>query len=224
MKKTHTGCRSSRLSQTSTPIRCESFGASCNGDSMATSYTFEESMLVRYHIAVGAPSATSAGRVFSETPPRNPLSYCRESEWTLFKGASGGLCVGLADDGGFWERSGVPLARVEEMEKKLLLFDCDESFLLRGKGRIEGAREESCRVTWGWWRETSAMAAAAAAAASMSRSRGGWERSGNREEEVGLKKGSAIWIFWWAPRILTVRWKRPRGVVAACWIYGFQFL
>lgn len=50
-----TGWRSSRLSQTLTPSFSESLGASCNGDSCATSYTLVSKMSIRYWIPLSPP-------------------------------------------------------------------------------------------------------------------------------------------------------------------------
>uniref|UniRef100_A0A804P8P0 Uncharacterized protein n=1 Tax=Zea mays TaxID=4577 RepID=A0A804P8P0_MAIZE len=83
-----------------TPRRWESLEASCSGDSIATSYTLDDSTLVRYSIAPGpppspaaspnpSPSAAHAPRALNPST-RHPLSRCSDSGTTRTIGVGGG--------------------------------------------------------------------------------------------------------------------------------------
>ncbi|ONK65294.1 uncharacterized protein A4U43_C07F35650 [Asparagus officinalis] len=116
-----TGCKSSLLSQRLTPSLSDSCSSptatpserkhSDPSDSAATSYTLEDNMLVRYFVnrtPSPPPSPSSEGGVFSEIPPRYPLSYCKESDETLTNGVEEG--------GGGGEGEAVPFdSTIEEI-------------------------------------------------------------------------------------------------------------
>lgn len=101
-----TGCRSSRLIHKLTPRRSESLVASWSGDSMATSYTLDESTLVRYSIAPSPPAASPPTASASPSPipssprprTRYPLCRCSVSGATRIIG-NGGAAAAIAASG-----------------------------------------------------------------------------------------------------------------------------